>query len=127
MTMSEIHKLPYKLKSENLPEVAAVYFIVNDLVPIYIGQSVNIRNRIKAHARILDVYSKLRIYYLEIQDNSERYRLESELISTFKPCLNVVRKQLDENSQLSLEQIADLESRGYQVTNDEGYFKIKQL
>ncbi|MGD1008327.1 MAG: hypothetical protein ABR980_13990 [Ignavibacteriaceae bacterium] len=63
MTMTEVHKLPYKLQSENLPEVAAVYFIVNDLVG---------------------------------------------------------------NSQLSQEQIIDLQDRGYRVTN-EGYFKIKQL
>jgi len=26
MTMTEVHKLPYKLQSENLPEVAAAYF-----------------------------------------------------------------------------------------------------
>jgi|GEM_PF-2501220 excinuclease UvrABC nuclease subunit len=126
MTMTEVHKLPYKLQSENLPEVAAVYFIVNDLVPIYIGQSVNIRNRMKQHSRIMDTYNRLRIYYLEIQDNSERFRLESELISEFKPCLNVVRKELVGNSQLSQEQIIDLQDRGYRVTN-EGYFKIKQL
>jgi hypothetical protein len=47
--------------------------------------------------------------------------VESELISEFKPCLNV------ENFLLSQEQIIDLQDRGYQVTNGEGYFNIKQL
>lgn len=74
-----------------LPEVAGIYFAIdsNDNIQ-YIGQSMNIRNRLRTHNRKqqLSELSGVRIAYLEVSDTSLLNDIEQALIDYFDPFLN---------------------------------------
>lgn len=64
---------------------------------LYIGQAVNIRDRVANHERRNDFYAQLRkdesIFYSYAQvDSSILNKIENALIYTMKPCLNSMGK-----------------------------------
>ena len=76
---------------KQLPEVSGIYFAIdsNDNIQ-YIGQSINIRNRLQTHHRKqqLSELAGVRIAYLEVSDTSLLYDIEQALIDYFNPYLN---------------------------------------
>lgn len=91
--------LPYVVMSElsYLPACSGIYFTIEESGRVvYIGQSVNIRRRWRAHhvqdalSNLSDLSSarRVRIAWLEVNNIQELNLLELTLIRRFKPCLN---------------------------------------
>lgn len=85
----DIQSLPHKLIGERkeLPHVSAIYFVVEDEVLLYIGLTIDIKNRWSGHHRLNDFSDVAKIYWLETnaQDLAAR---EVEFITEFSPELN---------------------------------------
>lgn len=70
-----------------IEEVSAVYFLIHDDNIIYIGQSMNIKNRVGCHksSNKKDFY---RYYFIVSEDIEQRLLLESDYIEKFNPIHN---------------------------------------
>lgn len=91
--------LPFVLMTElqHLPECAGVYFVLQEGGHVvYVGQSVNIRQRWKAHhiqsavcdLRNLEASRSVRLAWLEVEDAAKLDAVEKALIWKFRPPLN---------------------------------------
>lgn len=94
---------------ENAPKVSGVYFLMNDIELVYIGQSKNIRNRLGTHnsnwnndimlgdePMFPDSFDSL--YYLECDYKPERKAYEDMFKEDYSPKLNnydVLRNYLE--------------------------------
>jgi hypothetical protein len=95
--------------ARDLPESAGVYFIVGgDGIVYYIGQSVNLRTRLRKHCRLAQVQEREGLvvrYWLTHRSNLRL--LESGCIERFSPVLNgtsdntpkTSRRKLDDYNQ----------------------------
>ena len=114
-----------------LPNCAGIYFLVNNGLIDYIGESTNIRDRINAHSKLI-LLKNYKVYFYSpefIQAHKIRKNWEKELIKFYKPLLNVTY-----NNRTFLSSLPDknamicLMLRGYKLTineNDGGcYLKI---
>jgi len=73
-----------------LPDTAAVYFVLAGDTMLYIGQSVNVRQRWYAHHRFaqLNAYGGCRIAWLHVDDARLLDDLEQACRAHFRPILN---------------------------------------
>lgn len=73
-----------------LPPCPAVYFVLEGERVLYVGKSVNLRQRWLAHHRYkqLKAISSVRIAWLECSDPSLLPKIEVALIEYFQPSLN---------------------------------------
>jgi hypothetical protein len=74
----------------DLPDTAAIYFVLAADTVLYIGQSVNVRQRWLAHHRLaqLNEYGGCRIAWMTVDDASLLDDLERACIAHFNPLLN---------------------------------------
>ena len=130
-TPEEINKnltsLPYIFSDEpisSLPNINGLYIVVVDVdyYPIlYIGQSINIRNRIRSHnmkkSWIKSCQSYYRIIWIEISGLSLLNSIEQALIEYFDPPLNargrLDRHRMVQRNNLIPKTIDDLQIRDY--------------
>ncbi|HST20997.1 MAG TPA: HNH endonuclease [Blastocatellia bacterium] len=87
--INQLSSLPFKSRFD-LPNSSGLYFALNTSgEPLYIGQSSEIRTRVRAHCRkgffSSDVIS---VAWLIIEDKPARIALEKECVTKFKPALN---------------------------------------
>ncbi len=76
----------------NLPEIAAIYFVLNSSREIqYIGQSKNINSRWRYHQKLKELKdtNDIRIAYMAISDVDLLFEVEQALIRHFNPPLNL--------------------------------------
>ncbi len=73
-----------------LPDTAAVYFVLAGDTMLYIGQSVNVRQRWHAHHRFaqLNEYGGCRIAWMHVDDARLLDDLEEACRTHFRPILN---------------------------------------
>lgn len=73
-----------------LPDTPAVYFVMAGDTVLYIGQSVNVRQRWGAHHRLqqLNEYGACRIAWMAVDDAGLLDDLERACIAHFEPVLN---------------------------------------
>jgi len=73
-----------------LPDTAAIYFVMAGDTVLYIGQSVNVRQRWVAHHRLkqLNEYGACRIAWMAVDDAGLLDELEVACIAHFSPSLN---------------------------------------
>lgn len=98
-TMINLSNLPFvRFCSINkIPEISGIYFIITRHKEVlYIGQSQNIRSRIKTHnlKRVFISNRANRVAWIQC-DNQERKIIESQMILGFSPMLNKIGKSLD--------------------------------
>ena len=75
------------------PRTSVIYFLYDDqpgdevsISAVYIGTTIHLRDRLKQHAAAGKVFGRWIAAYFPVED---AYHSESELISEFKPRLNV--------------------------------------
>jgi len=73
-----------------LPDTAAIYFVLAGDTVLYIGQSVNVRQRWLAHHRLaqLNEHGGCRIAWMTVDGVSLLNELEQACIAHFQPALN---------------------------------------
>lgn len=104
--LTELPWLPFEWK-QGLPTCAAVYIVLssNDEV-LYVGQSLNIRNRWQSHhmKRRLAKLSGVRIAWLQMSDSILLPSVETALIEFFQPKLNrpATKKKKEYNPKTAL-------------------------
>jgi hypothetical protein len=81
------------IEKETLPDCCGIYFVMNGDEILYIGKSVRICNRWKAHHKLemiksLENSDNFRIAWLELKDRTLLDETEIALITHFKPKLN---------------------------------------
>ncbi len=91
----DLFSLPYLSLSEkrNLPSCPAVYFALSSQGRVlYIGRSVDIRERLRSHHRVplLEALGGVKIAWLEQRNSIALPRLERTLIKYFNPPLNKI-------------------------------------
>ncbi len=74
----------------DLPDTAAIYFVLAGDAVLYIGQSVSLRQRWLAHHRLaqLNEYGGCRIAWMTVDDAGLLDALEQACIAHFEPVLN---------------------------------------
>jgi len=119
--------VPLNIKEEELdrlPETCGVYiFYGKDKIPIYIGKSVNIRDRILSHFssdHLSDKEIKIsrqikRIEVIETAGNLGTLLLESSLVKKFLPLYN--RQLRATRKMIALKK----------VVNEEGYYSLEEI
>ena len=89
----------FKQLGDKIPKTPCVYFLFNDIELIYIGQTRNLKKRIDNHKHMLNpgVYlgdNKIvqdafdRVYYLRVDDRTERRVIEKKYQTMYEPKLN---------------------------------------
>ena len=89
----------YGKLGENIPKVSCVYFLFNDIELVYIGQTKNLRTRVMHHNNFLnpnitvgdkkfgiDMFDSF--YYLRVEDQKERRRIEKFYYDKYDPKCN---------------------------------------
>lgn len=73
-----------------LPDTPAIYFVLAGDTVLYVGQSVNVRQRWLAHHRLqqLNEHGGCRIAWLMVDDTSLLDEMERACIAHFRPALN---------------------------------------
>lgn len=72
-----------------LPNAGGVYFVLENKLILYIGQTGNLQNRWKSHHRFPQLNGKKEVLISWIQcEQPERLRLEQDLIKLYSPLLN---------------------------------------
>lgn len=100
-----IYQYPEHLRSwlAELPNLPGVYFFhgESDVMPLYIGKSVNLRTRVMSHLRTIDEAKMLRlaqrISWVTTAGELGALLLEAQMIKTQQPLFN---KRLRKNRQL---------------------------
>jgi excinuclease UvrABC nuclease subunit len=92
--MMDLSKLPSEAIHNRiaLPNDSVVYFVTGpDYVPLYIGESVRLKNRWEAHAKKAPAVAlgADRILWLQVDGYDERLALEDRLIRLYDPVLNL--------------------------------------
>lgn len=116
--------LPYVMMSElhYLPTCAGIYFAIEETnVIAYIGQSLNIRTRWRAHhvqgdlcdLGRLDSARRVRIAWLEIADTARLLPMERALIIRFAPRLNSAYAPKPPRKTFSVERASATTAPGY--------------
>ena len=85
---NELPSLPL-LECENLPSIAAVYFVMNEAEIYYIGQSKNIKQRFSNHEVMKEIKDKtgIKVAWLKCCISNLR-GIEKAAITSFMPKLN---------------------------------------
>ncbi len=82
--------MPVRFK--DLPKICAVYFVTTDNEVLYIGQTINLQNRINSHhckRRFVDYgATRLLVFPFDLQDRLNAMQAERTLIQMFKPICN---------------------------------------
>lgn len=107
-----IYEYPEHLRSwlDELPNLPGVYFFHGDseVMPLYIGKSVNLRTRVMSHFRTTDEARMLRqarrISWITTAGELGALLLEAQMIKTQQPLFN---KRLRKNRQLCSLQLTD--------------------
>lgn len=100
MDCNDWSKMVYVAPNKKVPEISCIYFLMNDIELVYIGQTKNLRSRMRSHnvnfrtnievggkKTTQDLYDS--VYYLSIVDDKKiREELEQEFILAFEPKLN---------------------------------------
>ena len=82
--------LPFEQK-RNLPNCAAIYFVLQEKKILYIGRSTNLMQRWSGHHKLKEILSletNLRIAWLECSEIGLLSEIEAALIKHLKPSLN---------------------------------------
>jgi len=89
LALAELPSLPIEGRRE-LPDMAAVYFVLAGDTVLYIGQSGCLRQRWLAHHRLaqLGEYGACRIAWMDVSDAGLLDELEQACIAHFNPILN---------------------------------------
>ncbi len=89
ITPSALPSLPLN-ERRDLPDTAAIYFVLAGNAVLYIGQSVSLQQRWLAHHRFaqLNEYENCRIAWMQVDDASLLDGLEQACIAYFSPVLN---------------------------------------
>ncbi len=74
----------------NLPDAPAIYFVMSGDTVLYVGQSVNLRQRWVAHHRLaqLNEHGGCRVAWMTVDDAGLLDELEQACIEHFSPMLN---------------------------------------
>lgn len=75
---------------KQLPSCSAIYFVMQGDCVLYIGQTINLAQRLTAHHRKKQFasFGVVRIAWLECSDTGMLTEIETALIEHFKPLLN---------------------------------------
>jgi len=94
-----------------LPDTAAIYFVLTGTAVLYIGQSVSLRQRCLAHHRLAQLNERggCRIAWMMVDDTSLLDELEQACITHFQPVLNGTEIGDNEVWQATLRLPRDLE------------------
>jgi len=89
ITPSALPSLPLDERYD-LPDTAAIYFVLADNTVLYIGQSINVRQRWAAHHRLKQLNERdgCRIAWMTVDDAGLLDELERACIAHFQPMLN---------------------------------------
>ena len=89
ITPSALPSLPLN-ERRDLPDTAAIYFVLTGTAVLYIGQSVSLWQRWLAHHRLsqLNEYGCCRIAWMQVDDVSLLDGIERACIAHFNPLLN---------------------------------------
>ncbi len=89
IALSELPSLPLEGRRE-LPDRAAIYFVMTGDTVLYIGQSVSLRQRWIGHHRLAQLgdYGTCRIAWMDVSDAGLLDELEQACIAHFNPILN---------------------------------------
>ncbi|PSB32255.1 GIY-YIG nuclease family protein [Chlorogloea sp. CCALA 695] len=110
---SSLPSLPLSDKGK-LPNCAAVYFALSSHRRIlYIGRSINIRERLRGHHRLalLKSFADVRIAWLTESDSLALRRIETILIEYFNPPLNKIPSYLKAEDTKKLVEYLTLNDR----------------
>lgn len=109
ITLSLLPSRSYSQKNK-LPLKAAVYIIICEYDVVYIGKSLNLFMRFRAHDKVhnlLELYGDFEIAWIECKPD-RLVELETRLISQFKPHLNKYLKNNIDRTILLGEQKQEL-------------------
>lgn len=111
MALVELPSLPIEDRRE-LPDAAAIYFVMTGDTVLYIGQSGRVRQRGIAHHRLaqLNEYGGCRIAWMDVSDASLLEDLEQACIAHFSPVLNGAVQHDDERGALRVRLPRELEA-----------------
>jgi len=89
---SELPSLPLEGRRD-LPDTAAIYFVLAGDTVLYVGQSVNVRQRWAAHHRLAQLNRRggCRIAWITVDDAGLLDELERACVAHFEPILNDTR------------------------------------
>jgi len=89
LALAELPSLPLEGRRE-LPDTAAIYFVLAGDTVLYIGQSASLCHRWAAHHRLaqLGEYGTCRIAWMDVSDVGLLDELERACIAHFRPILN---------------------------------------
>ncbi len=89
IALAELPSPPVEARRE-LPDTAAIYFVLAGDAVLYIGQSVSLRQRWLAHHRLAQLNERgaCRIAWMTVDDASLLDELEQACIEHFSPILN---------------------------------------
>ena len=90
-----------------LPDMAAIYFVLAGDTVLYVGQSTSLRQRWVAHHRLtqLNAYGNCRIAWMHVGDTNLLDDLERACIEHFSPILN--NKRIPEGVRHALSEDAE--------------------
>lgn len=117
---SSLPSLPLADKGK-LPNCAAVYFALSSHSRIlYIGRSINIRERLRGHHRLalLKAFGDVRIAWLTESDSLALRRIETILIEYFNPPLNKIPPYLKAEDTEKLVEYLSLSDRASVAKSD---------
>lgn len=87
--LAELPSLPVAQRKQ-LPKCAAVYFVVDDDVVLYVGQTIQLRARWKSHQKLQVAlhHEHARIVWMQLEHAADRDWYEAEAIERFSPRYN---------------------------------------
>jgi len=99
--------LDYVDINDKIPDCSCVYFLFNDVELIYIGQTKNLRGRMKTHnvanKKLKDDNDLFNcVYYLKVNNFDERLSFEKEYILMYEPKYNGDGKFIESNVTITV-------------------------
>lgn len=105
----------------SLPELLCIYFAIDSQGAIqYIGRSVNLQRRWKAHQRCteLEAMGQVNVAWLEVSDATLLHAIEQALIKWFDPPLNREGQERIRRKAIAQATLRDEQSRKAQLAED---------
>ena len=79
----------YKNKMRNYNGITCIYFLVSEQKIVYVGETINLRNRLTTHKRNKDFST---VYVIQCEDRWVSTLIEKSAIAHFKPPFNTMHK-----------------------------------
>jgi len=118
LVLADLPSLPLD-ERKALPDAPAIYLVLAGDTVLYIGQSVNVRQRWLAHHRFaqLNEYGGCRIAWMQVNDARLLDELERACVAHFSPLLN--NQPIPGDSHYSLRLSPELHARLKKIAAEE--------